>query len=177
VINLSTTFLIAFLGIYFLLVLLFNSYTQPIFVVVAIPFGLVGVIIALALHGEPLGFFALIGTIGLTGVVVNDSLVMVSHLNTLIKQRPDANILEIVAEGASDRLRAIILTSLTTVSGLLPLAYGIGGTDEWMAPMALTLGYGILFATPLTLVLVPCLYVVRNDLMRLFTRKRATRPA
>ncbi|UCF95819.1 MAG: efflux RND transporter permease subunit [Spirochaetaceae bacterium] len=177
VINLSTTFLIAFLGIYFLLVLLFNSYIQPIFVVVAIPFGLIGVIIALALHGEPLGFFALIGTIGLTGVVVNDSLVMVSHLNTLIKQRRDANILEIVAEGASDRLRAIILTSLTTVSGLIPLAYGIGGTDEWMAPMALTLGYGILFATPLTLVLVPCLYVVRNDLVRLFTKKRATRPA
>jgi multidrug efflux pump subunit AcrB len=102
---------------------------------------------------------------------------MVSHLNTLIKQRPDENILEIVAEGASDRLRAIILTSLTTVSGLIPLAYGIGGTDEWMAPMALTLGYGILFATPLTLVLVPCLYVVRNDLARLFRRKRATRPA
>jgi multidrug efflux pump subunit AcrB len=173
VINLSTTFLIALLGIYFLLVLLFNSYTQPLFVVVAIPFGLVGVIVALALHGEPLGFFALIGTIGLAGVVVNDSLVMVSHLNTLIKQRPEENILTLVAEGASDRLRAIILTSLTTVSGLLPLAYGIGGTDEWMAPMALTLGYGILFATPLTLVLVPCLYVVRHDMLRLFERKKA----
>ena len=63
-----------------------------------------------------------------------------------------------VAEGTSDRLRAILLTTLTTVIGLLPLAYGIGGTDEWMAPMALVLGYGILFATPLTLILVPCLY-------------------
>jgi len=173
VINLSTTFLIAFLGIYFLLVLLFNSYTQPIFVVVAIPFGIAGVIFALALHGEPLGFFALIGTIGLAGVVVNDSLVMVSHLNKLTTRRSGENILEVVAEGASDRLRAIILTSLTTVSGLLPLAYGIGGTDEWMAPMALTLGYGILFATPLTLVLVPCLYLVRDDLLKLYKRRKA----
>jgi multidrug efflux pump subunit AcrB len=177
VINLSTTFVIAFLGIYFLLVLLFNSYTQPIFVVVAIPFGLIGVIVALALHGEPLGFFALIGTIGLAGVVVNDSLVMVSHLNDLSRQRPGEDILTIVAEGASDRLRAIILTSLTTVSGLLPLAYGIGGTDEWMAPMALVLGYGILFATPLTLVLVPCLYVVKNDLGRLFRREKPVTPS
>ena len=172
VINLSTTFLIAFLGIYFLLVLLFNSFSQPLFVVVAIPFGLIGVIFALALHGEPLGFFALIGTIGLSGVVVNDSLVMVSHLNTLIEERPEENILTVVAEGASDRLRAIILTSLTTVSGLLPLAYGMGGTDEWMAPMALVLGYGILFATPLTLVLVPCLYIVRQDMLKLLKRKK-----
>jgi multidrug efflux pump subunit AcrB len=141
-------------------------------VIVAIPFGLVGVVVALALHGEALSFFALIGSIGLTGVVVNDSLVMVSHLNKLIAERPDDNLLDIVAEGASDRLRAIILTSLTTVSGLLPLAYGIGGRDVWMAPMALTLGYGILFATPLTLVLVPCLYVVRTDMMKLFKRKK-----
>ena len=97
---------------------------------------------------------------------------MVSHLNTLIEERPEENILTVVTEGASDRLRAIILTSLTTVSGLLPLAYGMGGTDEWMAPMALVLGYGILFATPLTLVLVPCLYIVRQDMLKLLKRKK-----
>ncbi|MBA7476879.1 MAG: AcrB/AcrD/AcrF family protein [Spirochaeta sp.] len=171
VVNLAATFIIAFLGIYFLLVLLFNSYTQPLLVMMAIPFGIVGVIIALTLHGEPLGFFALIGTIGLAGVVVNDSLVLVSRLNTLKKKKPADNILEVVAEGTSDRLRAIILTSLTTVSGLLPLAYGIGGTDIWMAPMALTLGYGIVFATPLTLVLIPCLYVISHDIGRIFKRK------
>ena len=171
VVNLAATFIIAFLGIYFLLVLLFNSFIQPILVIVAIPFGIVGVIIAFALHSEPIGFFALIGTIGLAGVVVNDSLVLVSRLNTLKKEKPAANILAVVAEGTSDRLRAIILTSLTTVSGLLPLAYGIGGTDIWMAPMALALGYGIAFATPLTLVLIPCLYVIGNDIGRIFKRK------
>ncbi len=130
-----------------------------------------GVIIAFDLHSEHIGFFALIGTIGLAGVVVNDSLVLVSRLNTLKKEKPAANILAVVAEGTSDRLRAIILTSLTTVCGLLPLAYGIGGTDIWMAPMALALGYGIAFATPLTLVLIPCLYVIGNDIGRIFKRK------
>ena len=79
------------------------------------------------------------------------------------KKRPDADIVELVSEGTADRLRAILLTSITTVSALLPLAYGIGGSDVWMAPMALALGYGIVFATPLTLVLIPCLYVIGND--------------
>jgi multidrug efflux pump subunit AcrB len=171
VVNLSVTFIIAFLGIYFLLVLLFSSFTQPFLVIVAIPFGIVGVIIAFALHGEPIGFFALIGTIGLAGIVVNDSLVLVSHLNALRKQKPDATILDVVSEGTSNRLRAIILTSITTVCGLLPLAYGIGGMDVWMAPMALALGYGIVFATPLTLVLIPCLYVISNDIRKIFKRK------
>ena len=172
VVNLSVTFIIAFLGIYFLLVLLFNSFTQPFLVIVAIPFGIVGVIISFALHGEPLGFFAMIGTIGLAGIVVNDSLVLVSHLNALRKQKPDATIFDVVSEGTSDRLRAIILTSITTMSGLLPLAYGIGGKGDWMTPMALALGYGILFATPLTLVLIPCLYVISHDIRRKFTRKK-----
>ncbi len=170
-INLVTTFLIAFLGIYFLLILLFNSYTQPFLVMVAIPFGIVGVIIAFALHGEVLGFFGMIGTIGLAGVVVNDSLVLVNHINVLRKQKPDEKIMAIVAEGTSDRLRAILLTTITTVCGLLPLAYGIGGTDEWMAPMALALGYGLVFATPLTLVFVPSLYVISDDIANLFRRK------
>jgi multidrug efflux pump subunit AcrB len=95
----------------------------------------------------------------------------VSHLNALRKQKPDATILDVVSEGTSNRLRAIILTSITTVCGLLPLAYGIGGMDVWMAPMALALGYGIVFATPLTLVLIPCLYVISNDIRKIFKRK------
>jgi multidrug efflux pump subunit AcrB len=171
VVNLVGTFAIAIMGVYFLLVLLFDSFTQPFFVMVAIPFGLVGVIISFALHNEPLGFFAMIGTIGLAGVVVNDSLVLVNHLNVLRKEKSDVSMLDLVAEGTSDRLRAILLTTLTTVIGLLPLAYGIGGSDVWMAPMALALGYGLVFATPLTLVLIPCLYVIRNDIGNLFKRK------
>jgi multidrug efflux pump subunit AcrB len=172
IVNIMTTFIVAFIGIYFLLILLFNSFTQPFLVLIAVPFGFVGVILALALHGEPLSFLALIGSIGLMGVVVNDSLVLVSHLNEQRKLYPDMPMRELVAMGASNRLRAIVLTTLTTVAGLLPLAYGLGGTSLYMSPMALTLGYGLLFATPVSLILVPCLYMIFNDIGRLFRRKQ-----
>ncbi len=171
--GLFRTLVIAVIGIYFLLVLLFNSFTQPFYVIVAIPFGIIGVIITFALHGEPFGFVAIMGIIGLSGVVVNDSLVLVNHLNLLRRQRPEDNIREIVAEGTSDRLRAIILTTLTTVVALLPLAYGLGGTAVFMAPMALALGWGLVFATLLTLILVPCLYTIGQDIRGLFVRKKA----
>ncbi|UCC44931.1 MAG: efflux RND transporter permease subunit, partial [Candidatus Zixiibacteriota bacterium] len=170
--GLLRTFLIAMIGVYFLLVILFNSFSQPFLVMVAIPFGIIGVIVAFALHGEPFSFTAIMGIIGLSGVVVNDSLVMVSHINDLRRQRPDDSLLRIVAEGTSNRLRAIVLTTITTVVALLPLAYGIGGTAVFMAPMALALGWGLFFATPLTLVLVPCLYVVGQDIGRIFRRSK-----
>jgi multidrug efflux pump subunit AcrB len=172
IVRLAVAFIIALLGIYFLLVLLFDSFTQPLLVIVAIPFGLTGVIITLALHGEPLGFLAMTGVIGLVGVVVNDSLVLVSHINELAKQKTGMGLRELVAQGTANRLRAILLTTLTTAAGVLPLAYGIGGYDLYMAPMALTLGYGLLFATPLTLVLVPSLYLIGSDMGRIFKRKR-----
>ncbi len=168
--GLFRTFIIAIIAIYFLLVILFNSFSQPLLVMVAIPFGITGVIVAFGLHGEPFSFMAIMGIIGLSGVVVNDSLVMVSHINDLKQQRKDESITAVVAEGTADRLRAVILTTLTTVVALLPLAYGIGGTAVFMAPMALSLGWGLLFATPLTLILVPSLYMVGQDLGRLFKR-------
>ena len=168
--SLFIAFIIAIVAIYFILMLLFNSATQPFMVMVAIPFGIIAVIIAFAVHGQSLGFLAMMGLVGLTGVVVNDSLVMVDHINQLRKQKPDEPILRVVAEGTANRLRAIIMTTLTTVVGLIPLAYGIGGSDPFIAPMALALGYGLLFATPLTLVLVPSLYVVRTDIFKLFRK-------
>jgi multidrug efflux pump subunit AcrB len=172
IVELMTTFAIALVGIYFLLVLLFNSYTQPFLVLVSVPFGIIGVIIAFGLHGENLSFLGVMGVIGMIGVVVNDSLVLVNHLNNLRKRNPDWSIRKLVSEGTSHRLRAILLTTLTTVAGLLPLAYGLGGTDLYMQPMALALGYGILFATPLTLVLVPSLYMIGADISALFRRKK-----
>ncbi|MCK5619115.1 MAG: efflux RND transporter permease subunit, partial [Candidatus Krumholzibacteria bacterium] len=107
------------------------------------------------------------GLIGLSGVVVNDSLVLVNHINRLRKERPKDRLLDIVSDGAADRLRAILLTTLTTVAGLLPLAYGIGGSDPFIAPMALAMGFGLLFATPITLALVPSLYLIADDFRRL----------
>ena len=166
---------LAVLGIYFLLVLQLDSFAQPLLVLVTVPFGIVGVILALALHGEPLGFLAVVGTIGLAGVVVNDAIVLVSHLNALRRESPGAGPAEIrsmVASGTADRLRAVILTTVTTTAGMIPLAYGFGGYDLYMAPMALCLGYGLLFATPLTLVLLPALYLVGLDLALLRQRRR-----
>jgi multidrug efflux pump subunit AcrB len=168
--TLGIAFAIAIVAIYFVLVLLFDSFTQPIMVMVAIPFGVIAVILAFAVHGQTPGFLAALGLVGLTGVVVNDSLVMVDHINGLRRRRPDDPILDVVADGAADRLRPIVMTTITTVVGLLPLAYGIGGSDPLIAPMALSLGYGLLFATPLTLLMIPSLYLVREDIARLLLR-------
>lgn len=166
--SLFIAFVVAVLAIYFVLTLLFGSFTQPFIVMVAIPFGVISVVIAFAIHGEPLGFLAMMGLVGLSGVVVNDSLVLVNHLNELRRSQPDESIVRIAAQGTADRLRAVTLTTITTVVGLLPLAYGIGGSDPFIAPMALALGYGLIFATPLTLLLIPCLYVVRTDVFFVF---------
>jgi len=161
---------IAAVGIYVLLVLLFNSLWQPFMVMMAIPFGMVGVIIAFALHHEPLGFLAMTGIIGLSGVVVNDSLVLVDHVNRIRRQYANWPMLQVVLQATTDRFRAIILTTVSTVAGLLPLAYGIGGSDPYMGPMALALGWGLLFATPLTLVLLPCLYLASHDIAAVVRR-------
>jgi len=110
------------------------------------------------------------GVIGLSGVVVNDSLVLVNHVNELRQKRPDVGVKKIVAEGTANRLRAIIMTTLTTAVCLVPLAYGLGGSDPFMAPMALALGWGLIFATPLTLVLIPCLYIIGQDIKGIFRR-------
>ncbi len=175
--SLFRAFMIAIIGIYFVLMLLFNSPTQPFMVMVAIPFGIMGVIIAFVLHGQDIGFLAMMGLVGLSGIVVNDSLVLVNHINTLRRSSPETNVREVVVQGAADRLRPVLLTTVTTVVGLLPLAYGIGGSDPFIAPMALALGYGILFASPLTLGLVPALYLIAEDVRHIFRRRHKTAAA
>ena len=164
---------VSLVGIYFLLILLFNSLLQPLLVLVAIPFGIIGVIVGFSFHNEALGFLAMTGIIGLAGVVVNDSLVLVNHVNVLCDKYPERTLKENVIEGAAHRLRAILLTTVSTVAGLLPLAYGIGGADPYMSPMALALGWGLLFSTPLTLILIPCLYMIGDDINSVVTRKTA----
>ena len=162
--SLVVAFIAAAVGIYLLLLLLFDSMTQPIMVMIAIPFGLVGVIIAFALHGTAFGFLAMLGVVGLTGIVVNDSLILVNLVNRLQDLQPEMSRHQRIVSAAKTRLRPIVLTSITTVAGLLPMAYGLGGSDPFSAPMALAMGYGILFATPITLVLIPCLLAMLDDL-------------
>jgi multidrug efflux pump subunit AcrB len=167
--SLLVAFAAAAIGIYLVLLLLFNSLIQPLVVMIAVPFGLVGVIFAFAVHEQSLGFLAMLGVIGLTGIVVNDSLILVNLANRLRDENNGESPINIIVEAARHRLRPILLTSITTVAGLLPMAYGLGGSDPFSAPMALAMGYGILFATLLTLVLLPSLLLIQNDLAKLLT--------
>lgn len=163
-------FVMAIFGIFLLLVLLFNSYTQPLLILSTIPFSVIGVIWAFSLHGETLSFFAVLGVLALIGVIVNDSLVLVSHLNYL-KKKGISDVHQWIVQGSKDRLRAVVLTSLTTLAGIIPLAYGIGGTDFILQPMALALGYGLLFGTVMTLILLPCLYLMNYEFVNWVTHK------
>lgn len=153
------TFIIALLSIYLLLSLLFNSVKWPLIVLSAIPFGVAGVFTAFMIHNQPVTFMGMLGIIGLVGVIVNDSLVMIDRLlqekyNGLDRK----NILLKVASASSERLRAVVITTITTAAGVLPLAYGLGGEDAVNAPMALALGWGLIFGTIVTLIFVPVLF-------------------
>jgi multidrug efflux pump subunit AcrB len=173
--SLGVAFSVAAVGIYLVLVLLFNSLLQPLVVMFAVPFGLIGVILAFALHGQSLGFLAMLGVIGLVGIVVNDSLILVNLANRMRDARPGVPRNDIIVDATKHRLRPILLTSVTTVAGLLPMAYGIGGSDPFSAPMALAMGYGILFATPSSCSPVSCWY--RATSKALVAERSPTLPA
>ena len=147
---------LALIAIYFLLVILFDSYIQPVLIMSTIPLALVGVFLTLLLHNLPLGFIAMIGIVGLVGVVVNDTIVMISRLNEVCAEK--GKTLAAVVEGAASRFRPVILTTLTTVAGLLPTGYGIGGDLPFIRPMVLSLAWGLVFATLISLVLIPIFY-------------------
>lgn len=169
-------FALALIGIVMVVMLLTGSLTQALFVVSAVPLGLIGVVWAYATHQIPISLFALLGVTGLSGVVVNDSIVMVTSLNrTGLGDGGLAELVAEVADIASERLRPVMLTTLTTVAGVMPTAYGLGGRDALLSPMSLALGYGLIFATTITLVLVPSLYVIRRRWERWRRRRRAAR--
>ncbi|PSW22851.1 AcrB/AcrD/AcrF family protein [Photobacterium swingsii] len=163
--GLMVAFPAAMLGVYFVLAILFHSLVQPLLVMAVIPFAFVSALMALKLHFQPISLFAMIGILGMIGVVVNNALVLINRANECVLQgmRPELAVLD----AAVSRLRPILLTTLTTVVGLLPLAYGIGGTDVYMGPMSLTLGYGLLLSLPVVLIVIPCLYLVFHRQPRL----------
>lgn len=160
--GLFSAFGIAFLLIFLILATEFNSLIQPFVVMLTIPFGMIGVVIALLLHAEPISFFAILGVVGLTGVVVNDSIVFVDFINKLRKSGVSRR--DSIMQAGALRLRPVILTTATTVAGLSTVAYGIGGADPFLQPMALTVAWGLLFATGLTLIVMPCIYAIIDDI-------------
>lgn len=169
--DLAFAFIIAIILIYFVLILLFKSLGQPIIVMVTIPFGIIGAILALIIHGIPLSFLAMIGIIGLSGVIVNDSVIMVDFINKVFRaDKKKENLRALIATGAKKRLRPVILTTLTTVAGLLPTIYGLGGDAGMLVPIVMSIAYGLSFATTLTLIFIPALYMIRLDVLMLFKR-------
>ncbi len=156
---------LALLAIYFLLAIPFRSYVQPLIIMISIPFGVVGAVLGHALMGYNLSVMSMMGIIALAGVVVNDALVLMDHANEL--RRDGMNTIDAVCNAGIRRFRPILLTTLTTFGGLAPMIFETSRQARFMIPMALSLGYGILFATGISLVIVPCLYVVAEDIKRL----------
>lgn len=160
--------LFALLMIYILLAIPFHSYSQPLIVMSAIPFGVVGAIWGHIFLGMNLTFLSMFGLVALTGVVVNDSLVMVDFVNRA--RAAGARLTDAIREAGVARFRPIILTSLTTFLGLTPLLLEKSLQAQFLIPMAVSLAFGVLFATLITLILVPVLYYVLEDVKMVSSR-------
>lgn len=160
--SLFKAFFFAFLIVYLILSSFFRSLVQPFIVMLAIPFGLIGVVFAFLIHGLPLSFMAILGIVGLNGIVVNDSIVLVDFINRLRATGMSRE--ESIIKAGQIRIRPVILTTITTVGGLSTVAYGIGGKDPFLVPMALAICWGLLFATILTLIITPCIYSIVDDI-------------
>lgn len=162
--SLKSGFVFAILIIYALLAVTFGSYFQPLIVLSAIPFGIVGAVAGHMLLGYDLSIISLMGVIALSGVVVNDSLIMVSYANQL---RRGSDPYQAVLNAGIRRFRPIVLTTLTTFGGLTPIILEKSLQAQYLIPMAISLGFGIVFATGIILLLVPCLYLIVEDFKKL----------
>lgn len=163
--SLDRSFLIALLLIYVILAGLFHSYVQPLIVMSIIPFGLIGAVAGHFLMGYPLTIASMLGLVALTGVVVNDSMILVTFINRRVDQGMPLQ--EAVIDGSKSRLRPILLTSATTVLGMGPLLLETSFQAKFLIPMAISLSAGLIFATVLTLVAMPSLYMIVFDFKRI----------
>ena len=176
--SLFNALILSLIGIFGLLVFLFKSYLRPLIIMSTIPLGLVGFSIAFFLHGRPISFLALIGVIGLGGIIVNSGIVLISFIDDLKKEKPDMPMDDILVKSSGLRLRAVVVSSLTTISGLLPTAYGIGGSDAMLIPMTLAMAWGLTSGTLLTLIWVPAAYGILEDMILFVERvTRRFKPA
>ena len=168
--SLGTSSVIALVAIFGLLAVQFRSYIQPVIIMSAIPFGLVGAVIGHILMGFGLSILSIFGIVALTGIVVNDSLIMVDLIN---RERAEGiEIHRVVSDSATRRFRPILLTTLTTFFGLVPMLLEKSLQARFLIPMAVSLAFGVVFATMITLLLVPALYMILEDIKTLFLRKR-----
>ena len=140
----------------------FRSYVQPLIVMVSIPFGIIGAVIGHLVMGYSLSILSMFGIVALSGVVVNDSLILIDFANRGVRERGLSH-RQAVLEAAIRRFRPIMLTTLTTFGGLAPMIFETSMQARFLIPMAISLGFGILFATLITLFIVPALYLITED--------------
>jgi multidrug efflux pump subunit AcrB len=151
--SLGWAMIAAFMLVYIVLVAQFNSFRQPFIIALSLPFGLVGAVLGLWITGYPFGFMAFLGVVSLTGIVVNDAIVLIDFINVMRRQGGDVR--HAVIEAGKLRFRPVMLTTISTVGGLLPLA--VRGGSLW-GPMGNVIIFGLSMATVLTLVLIPLVY-------------------
>ncbi len=156
----------AVIAIYALLAIPFKSYMQPLIIMISIPFGIVGAIAGHLIMGYSLSILSMFGIVALSGVVVNDSLVLIDATNQ--KRKENMSPYTAIVEAATSRFRPILLTTLTTFFGLMPMIFEQSRQARFLIPMAISLGFGVLFSTLIILVLVPALYTVLEDIKRFF---------
>jgi len=169
--------MLALIGIYLTLAWIFSSWTRPAVVMAVIPFGLVGTIYGHYVWEIPLSMFSVVGLIGMTGIIINDSIVLVSTIDEYAKDR---DFTRAIVDGAADRLRPVLLTTLTTVLGLTPLLFETSSQAQFLLPTVITLSYGLGFGMVLVLLMVPALLAMQRDIsvrMRAFRRMSAGRHA
>ncbi|MDC1435972.1 efflux RND transporter permease subunit, partial [Gammaproteobacteria bacterium] len=159
----------ALFGIYALLAVPLRSYMQPLIIMGVIPFGIVGAMVGHIIIDMPLNFLSFLGIIALSGVVVNDSIILIDFIN---RSKAKMSLNDSVINAGTARFRAILLTSITTFIGLLPIMLETSLQARFLIPMAASLAFGILFATVITLLLIPCLYVILEDFKSLLSGKK-----
>ena len=167
--DLVRLFTIGVFLIYVILATQFKSFLQPVIILLAVPFGIIGAMIGLLAVGATLSMIAMFGIVALAGIVVNDSIVLIDFINRY--RRNGSERWRAILRGASVRLRPIMLTTITTVCGLIPMATGLGGKSPIWMPLASTIIFGLTFATLLTLFVMPALYAITTDINALFARK------
>lgn len=163
-------FICCLLGIYLVLVLTLGSLLQPFIVSLPIVFGVIGVLLAHKTHGIPIGVLSGVGLIGAVGVSVNGSLIMADQINLRLRKLKQVNAMEVIALGATNRFRAIVLTSMTTLGGLFPMAYGLGGDAGFTRPLAFSMAWGIFVSAFLTLFFFPPIFGILVDIQNLARR-------
>ena len=171
--DVSSLFILSLILIFLILGTQFNSYSQPLIILTTVPFALIGAMLGLIISNNPFSAVAMFGFVALAGIVVNDAIVMIHFVND--RRRGEGlsvfRIWRSIINGGRVRLRPIILTSLTTISGLIPMAFGIGGMSEMWSPLANVILFGLLVSTLLTLFVIPSLLAVLDDIKR--SRKKA----